>query len=211
MPESTSFNEPRLRLSKIYTKGGDEGKTGLVNGRRVPKHHPRIEAYGTLDELNSQLGMASSSVRELEPQFPALAPLGKSILRVQHELFNLGSLLATDPDKLFPGQPRITDGDVAALENEIDRMNVELPKLPSFVLPGGSRLNAELHVCRTICRRAERLVCALAEEETVQPEVLRYLNRLSDALFVWSRWASAKTGVPEVLWSPNQAGGVTGG
>lgn len=210
MSETSSFNEPRLRLSKIYTKGGDEGKTGLVNGRRVPKHHPRIEAYGTVDELNSQLGMAASSIRELEPRFPALAALGSAILRVQHGLFNLGSLLATDPDKLFPGQPRITDADIAVLEKEIDNMNADLPELPSFVLPGGSRLNAELHVCRTICRRAERLVCALAEEETVQPEVLRYLNRLSDALFVWSRWASVTTGVPEVLWAPNQAGGVTG-
>lgn len=210
MAETTSFNEPKLRLSKIYTKGGDEGKTSLVNGRRVPKHHPRIEAYGTVDELNSQLGMAASSVRELAEDFPALARLGTMILRVQHELFNLGSLLATDPDKLFPGQARITDADVAMLETEIDSMNEDLPELRSFVLPGGSRLNAELHVCRTICRRAERLIIALAQEEEVQPEVLRYLNRLSDALFVWSRWASTAMGVPEVLWDPNQAAGAAG-
>jgi len=201
----TTFNEPQLRLSKIYTKGGDEGKTSLVNGRRVPKNDPRIETYGTVDELNALLGVAACSTKELEREFPALEILSAIILRVQHELFNLGSLLATDPDQLFPGQPRITDADVAMLENEIDSMNEVLPELRSFVLPGGCRLNAELHICRTVCRRAERLVMALSQTEAVQPEVLRYLNRLSDALFVWSRWASHILSVPEVLWNPNEA------
>lgn len=204
----TTFNEPQLRLSKIYTKGGDEGKTSLVNGRRVPKNDPRIETYGTVDELNALLGVAACSTKELEREFPALEILSAIILRVQHELFNLGSLLATDPDQLFPGQPRITDADVAMLENEIDSMNEVLPELRSFVLPGGCRLNAELHICRTVCRRAERLVMALSQTEAVQPEVLRYLNRLSDALFVWSRWASHILSVPEVLWNPNEAAGA---
>lgn len=210
MPETKPFNEPQLRLSKIYTKSGDEGMTSLVNGRRVAKNHARIEAYGTVDELNAHLGLAAASITELRAEFPALDHLGAILLRVQHELFNLGSLLATDPAQLHPKQPRITAADVQQLETEIDAMNEELPELRSFVLPGGARLNAELHVCRTVCRRAERLCNALAQSEEVQPEVLHYLNRLSDALFVWSRWASKTLGVAEVLWNPNQAASAMG-
>jgi cob(I)alamin adenosyltransferase len=210
MSDTKPFNEPQLRLSKIYTKSGDEGMTSLVNGRRVAKNHARIEAYGTVDELNANLGQAAASIAELRAEFPALEPLGAILLRVQHELFNLGSLLATDPAQLHPKQPRITDTDVQQLETEIDAMNEELPELRSFVLPGGARLNAELHVCRTVCRRAERLCNGLAQTEEVQPEVLHYLNRLSDALFVWSRWASKTLGVAEVLWNPNQAASAVG-
>lgn len=210
MAESKTFNEPRLRLSKIYTKSGDEGMTSLVNGRRVAKNHARIETYGTVDELNATLGLVTASIAELEAGTPRLKRLGDIILRVQHELFNLGSLLATDPVHLHPKQPRVTPADVAMLEKEIDSMNEELPELSSFVLPGGTRLNAELHVCRTVCRRAERLCYALAQHEEVQPEVLHYLNRLSDALFVWSRWASNVLGVPEVLWDPNRSAGASG-
>ncbi|MDZ7639795.1 MAG: cob(I)yrinic acid a,c-diamide adenosyltransferase [Bryobacterales bacterium] len=210
MSESNTFNEPQLRLSKIYTRSGDEGMTSLVNGRRVAKNHARIEAYGTVDELNSHLGLAMASIDDLADAAPGLARLSAIILRVQHELFNLGSLLATDPAQLHPKQPRITPADVAKLESEIDAMNEELPELSSFVLPGGARLNAELHVCRTVCRRAERLSNALAQHEEVQPEVLHYLNRLSDALFVFSRWASKALDVPEVLWNPNRAAGASG-
>ena len=208
MSESNTFNEPSLTLSKIYTKGGDEGMTSLVNGRRVAKNHPRIESYGTVDELNANLGLVASSLQQLTSAHPELERLARTVLRVQHELFNLGSLLATDPSMVHAKQPRITEGDVSALEAEMDSMNAELPELSSFVLPGGSRLNADLHVCRTICRRAERLTNSLAQSEEVQAEVLRYLNRLSDALFVWSRWVNKAIGVPEVLWDPNQAAGV---
>lgn len=125
--------------------------------------------------------------------------------RVQHELFNLGSILATLPEDVHPNQARITDAESEQLEREIDRMNEGLPKLRSFVLPGGSRLNAELHICRTVCRRAERICVSLAEAAAVDEAILKYLNRLSDALFVWSRWASHQTGVEETLWEPNQA------
>ena len=208
MAEHKTFNEPRLRISKIYTKSGDRGMTSLVNGRRVAKNHARIETYGTVDELNATLGLVAASISELQTETPELDPLGKIILRVQHELFNLGSLLATDPAHLHPKQPRVTPADVAMLEQEIDAMNEELPELTSFVLPGGSRLNAELHVSRTVCRRAERLCFALTEHEEVPPEVLHYLNRLSDALFVWSRWASKALGIPEVLWNPNSSAGA---
>ena len=124
---------------------------------------------------------------------------------MQHELFNLGSILATLPEDVHPKQARVTEAEVARLEAEMDGMNRDLPPLRSFVLPGGSRLNAELHVCRTVCRRAERDAVALARAESVPPEAVRYLNRLGDALFVWSRWASHATGAPETLWEPNQS------
>jgi cob(I)alamin adenosyltransferase len=136
---------------------------------------------------------------------PRLAELDAILRRVQHELFNVGSILATLPEDVHPRQPRVAGADVTQLENEIDRMNADLPALRSFVLPGGCRLNAELHVCRTVCRRAERICVALAREEKVDPEIVRYLNRLGDALFVWSRWASHTLGVAEILWEPNRA------
>ena len=196
-----TYNEPRLALNRIYTKRGDAGETALVGGQRVPKDAIRIEAYGTVDELNAFLGLAGVSCSEEA----RLQPLREILLRVQHELFNLGSLLATLPEDVHPKQPRVTDAEVEQLEREIDGMNEGLPALRSFVLPGGSRLNAELHVARTICRRAERLTISLAREEQVPAEAIRYLNRLSDALFVWSRWANHVLGLPEVLWEPNRA------
>ena len=133
---------------------------------------------------------------------PALAPI---LRRVQHELFNLGSILATQPEDVHPKQARVTEAEVRQLEIEIDRMNEDLAPLRSFVLPGGTRLNTELHACRTICRRAERLAVSLARDEPIPPETIQYLNRLSDAFFVWSRWVNHVLGVPEVLWEPNQA------
>ncbi len=125
--------------------------------------------------------------------------------RVQHELFNLGSILATQPEDVHPKQARITDAEIRQLETEIDRMNADLAPLRSFVLPGGTRLNTELHVCRTVCRRAERLAVGLAREEQIPPEIIQYLNRLSDAFFVWSRWVNHSLGVPEILWEPNKS------
>jgi cob(I)alamin adenosyltransferase len=120
-------------------------------------------------------------------------------------LFNLGSILATLPEDVHPKQARVTSREVDQLEREMDEMNADLAPLRSFVLPGGSRLNAELHICRTVCRRAERACVALSRVEEIPPETIRYLNRLSDALFVWSRWASHVTGAPETLWEPNQS------
>jgi cob(I)alamin adenosyltransferase len=197
----TTFNEPRIALNRIYTKRGDGGETGLVGGQRVPKDDLRIESYGTVDELNAFLGLAGVSA-EGDPRLAALAAI---LRRVHHELFNLGSILATKPEDVHPKQPRVTDAEVQQLEREIDSMNADLPKLRSFVLPGGSRINAELHVARTVCRRAERVVVALARREAVPAEAIRYLNRLGDALFVWSRWTSHVLDVPEILWEPNEA------
>jgi cob(I)alamin adenosyltransferase len=199
------YLEPKLELNKIYTKMGDAGETRLVGGTAVPKNHPRLDCYGTVDELNSFVGMAALTANGLSAREPRLQPLAKSLLRVQHELFNLGSILATPPEDVGPRQPRVTDADVAELEREMDSLNSELPALSSFVLPGGSRLNVELHACRTICRRAERLLVGLSHTEEAAPEALRYLNRLSDAFFVWSRWVNKLLGVEETLWSPNQA------
>jgi cob(I)alamin adenosyltransferase len=193
---SEPFDKPRLAINRVYTRQGDSGETALAGGQRVAKDSLRIEAYGTVDELNAFIGVARAGAPD---------ELASILLRVQHELFNLGSILATLPEDVHPKQARVTDAEVARLETEMDRMNEGLPPLRSFVLPGGSRLNAELHVCRTVCRRAERVCVALAREETVPEEAVRYLNRLSDALFVWSRWASRVEGVAETLWEPNRA------
>jgi cob(I)alamin adenosyltransferase len=196
-----TFDTPRLAINRVYTRQGDQGETALAGGQRVAKDGPRIEAYGTVDELNAFLGAA----RAIAATDPRVTDLASILLRVQHELFNLGSILATLPEDVHPKQARVTDAEVAQLEAEMDRMNEDLEPLRSFVLPGGSRLNAELHVCRTVCRRAERVCVSLARIEPVPPEVVRYLNRLSDALFVWSRWVSYITGSPETLWEPNQS------
>ena len=199
MPEK--FHEPRLALNRIYTRRGDQGQTSLVGGQRAPKNALRLECYGTVDELNSFIGLAEVTAAESL----ATSRLSGILRRFQHELFNLGSILATLPEDVGPQQPRVTSIEVAQLEREIDDANAELPPLRSFVLPGGSRLCAELHVCRTVCRRAERLVVALAQSEVVPEEAIQYLNRLSDALFVWSRWVNHVLGAQEVLWSPNEA------
>jgi cob(I)alamin adenosyltransferase len=205
------FDKPRIAVNRVYTRGGDGGETGLAGGQRLAKDAPRIESYGQVDELNAFVGLARATVEELAARQPAVAPLGPVLLRVQHELFNLGSTLATLPEDVHPRQARVTGAEVARLEAEMDVMNADLPPLRSFVLPGGGRLNAELHVCRTVCRRAERAVVALARVESVPPEAVRYLNRLSDALFVWSRWASRVTGAEETLWEPNQSASGLGG
>ena len=197
------FDQPRLAINRVYTRSGDAGETSLAGGQRVPKDSRRIQAYGTVDELNAFVGLA----RHTAATDPSGAALDGILLRVQHELFNLGSILATLPEDVHPRQARITGAEIAQLEAEMDQMNEGLPALRSFVLPGGSRLNAELHVCRTVCRRAERTVAALAREEAVPAEAVKYLNRLGDAFFVWSRWASQVSGVAETLWEPNRAAG----
>lgn len=202
---SVKFDDPRLAINRVYTRGGDRGETGLAGGQRVPKDAVRIEAYGTVDELNAFIGMARETAEELTASHPAMAELNAILKRVQHELFNAGSILATLAEDVHPRQARVTDAEIVQLETEIDRMNAGLPALRSFVLPGGCRLNAELHVCRTVCRRAERICVTLAREEAVDGAIVRYLNRLGDALFVWSRWVSHTLGVPEILWEPNRA------
>jgi cob(I)alamin adenosyltransferase len=193
------FSDPRLALNRIYTKAGDQGETHLAGAQRGPKDPPPIQCYGAVDELNAFAGMACVSAAESVPDLAAI------LRRVQHELFNLGSILATRPADVHPKQARITSAEIEQLEKEIDHMNAVLAPLRSFVLPGGSRLNTELHACRTICRRAERIAVSLAREEEIPAEAIQYLNRLSDAFFVWSRWVNHQLGVPEILWEPNKS------
>ncbi len=204
------FDEPRLAITRVYTKRGDAGETSLAGGQRRPKNDLRVEAYGVIDELNAFTGQALQTCIEHAKGAAALSELSAILLRVQHELFNAGSILATLPEDVHPHQARITSAETTRLEREIDRMNAGLPALRSFVLPGGSRLNAELHICRTVCRRAERVTVTLMQAEPVDQEIVRYLNRLSDAFFVWSRWANQILGAPEVLWEPNRASSQLG-
>ncbi|MCC6817820.1 MAG: cob(I)yrinic acid a,c-diamide adenosyltransferase [Bacteroidia bacterium] len=178
---------------KIYTKRGDKGETSLIGGQRVPKHHVRIESYGTIDELNSYIGILRSFVND---------SINKAILpEIQDRLFTVGSLLASAPgSKMIV--PDLHDEDVELLEKSIDSMNEELPELRSFVLPAGSLEVAQCHVARCICRRAERLIVHLNEIEAVEEIILQYINRLSDYLFVVSRYQAFKSNVPEVSWQP---------
>lgn len=199
------FSDPRLALNRIYTRTGDKGETALAGGQRVPKDSLRIECYGTVDELNAFVGAACITAE----QNALLAPLVPILIRVQHELFNLGSILATLPADVHPKQARITRAEIEQLEREMDSANAQLEPLRSFVLPGGLRINTDLHIARTICRRAERLCVSLARAEEVPAEAVQYLNRLSDALFVWSRWANKLASAPEVLWDPNRAASGT--
>lgn len=199
------FRQPQLAITKVYTRTGDQGKTSLVGGARRFKDDPQIECYGTVDELNALLGWALEAARGED----SLAELRGQLLRIQHVLFNLGSILASIPAEIGPQQPRVREEDIQSLEREIDALTPTLPVLRSFVLPGGSELNARLHVCRTVCRRAERLVvAAMRENEGLAGECwhmgLVFLNRLSDALFVWSRRVLVLQACPETLWQPNQ-------
>lgn len=176
---------------KIYTKTGDKGETSLFGGRRLSKNHLRIEAYGTVDELNAHIGL----VRDLvEP-----AGVGSLLFEVQNRLFVLGSSLACDPDSQ-PLVPDLKASDIQVLEQEIDRMEEGLPPLKHFILPGGHPTVSHCHIARCVCRRAERLCVALAQEEQVEPLILEYLNRLSDYLFVLSRHIGKQSGAEEVIW-----------
>ena len=194
--ESEGGRPSRIRINRVYTRSGDAGETALVGGHRVQKDAARIEAYGTVDELNATVGLC----RLHTAADKRLAALDVILRRVQNELFNLGSMLATRPEDLHPRQPVITAAHSAQLEQEIDHFNQHLPELRSFVLPGGGAAAAHLHLARTVCRRAERLAVTLVRDEPVSPEAVRYLNRLSDAFFVFSRWAVHAIGEPEVLW-----------
>jgi cob(I)alamin adenosyltransferase len=178
---------------KIYTKAGDGGNTSLFSGGRVPKKHLRVECYGTVDELNSVLGVA----RAHQPH----AQTDAWLERVQNQLFHLGADLATPLDAKADWVVRVDPTAITWLEETIDQMTAELPALKNFVLPGGSLAAAQIHVARTVCRRAERLAVALRDEEAIGEQVIPYLNRLSDFLFTLARWENMKMGIPEEKWS----------
>ena len=179
------------RLSKIYTKTGDDGSTGLGDGSRTPKDSPRVNAYGTVDELNSAIGMVLAQA-DLEQNFPA--SVRETLTQIQHDLFDLGGELC------IPGMAMIQDADVTRLETTLDGFNADLPMLKEFILPGGGMAAACCHLARTVCRRAERETVTLARTESVRPEAIRYLNRLSDLLFVLARVLARASGHGEVLW-----------
>lgn len=190
-------------LNKIYTRTGDAGLTALGSGERVPKNSARIAAYGTVDEVNAVIGVARLQVREAHP------PVDAMLARIQNDLFDLGADL-TMPERGETAQRsraplRVTDAQIKRLEDEIDTLNGELQPLRSFVLPGGSPAAAALHVARTVCRRAERAIVELAQlpDEPVSAPALKYINRLSDLLFVASRYVNAR-GADDVLWVPGQ-------
>jgi cob(I)alamin adenosyltransferase len=190
-----------VRLTRIYTRGGDKGDTSLGDGARVAKHDPRVAAYGTVDEANATIGLARLHLRNGEAAVDADAILG----RVQNDLFDLGADLCR-PESATPPDPpplRVTAGQVVRLEGEIDRLNADLAPLTSFVLPGGTPGAAYLHLARTVVRRAEREMTALARAEAVNPEAIRYINRLSDLLFVLARGLN-NGGAQDVLWEPGR-------
>lgn len=195
-----------IRINRVYTRGGDKGETSLVGGQRVAKDSVRIESYGTVDELNAILGLARVANRDASGTTAAAdrEELDAILHRIQHELFNLGSDLATLPADRPPTQPVIEPRHVAWLEATIDELNAGLPELKSFVLPGGGWVGAFLHQARTVCRRAERVVAALARSENIGDQCLVYLNRLSDLLFVLGRWAAKTRNEPETLWDPTK-------
>lgn len=182
------------RITRVYTKTGDDGTTGLGGGQRVPKDSLRIEAYGTVDELNSAIGAALAS--GLEPTVAA------ELRRVQNELFHLGSdLCVLEEDKVRMPVPRIEPTHAEALERVMDAMTEAVGPLTNFILPGGSPGAAHLHLARTICRRAERIAVALSRDEPIGPSVIVYLNRLSDALFVMARFENRFRGIPDTTWN----------
>lgn len=196
------------KLTRIYTRTGDEGMTGLVGGQRVKKNALRIETYGTVDELSSAIGIARSALADIrraraldEARAVDVAmQLDAWLAWTQDVLFNLGSDLATLPKDRREGMPRITDGDAGALERAIDHAQKNLEPLANFIHPGGSFAGAQLHFARTVARRLERILISLADDDEIDPAVRRYVNRLSDALFVWARWINHALGIPEHLW-----------
>ena len=178
---------------KIYTKTGDKGETSLIGGTRVPKFHPRIEAYGTIDELNSFIGLIRD--QDIDPHFKGV------LLEIQDRLFTAESLIAEDPDAGSKVKlPSLYDADITYLEQEIDSMNEVLPALKSFILPGGHPVVSYCHVARCVCRRAERYVIRLSQAQAVEPKVIQYLNRLADYLFVLARRLAKDLNADETIW-----------
>ena len=200
-----TLDASRITIDPIFTCRGDQGETSLVGGHRVAKDNARIEAYGVIDELNAFVGSARALAEETTDRNGRVWPLVPFLLRVQHELFNIGCILATRPEEVHPSQARVTLADVTRIEHEIDRINRDLPARRCFVLSGSGCLNGVLHQCRTICRRAERVTVSLARQEPIPPEAVQYLNRLADALFVWSRWVSHVCSEGESLWDPDDS------
>lgn len=198
------------KLTQIYTRTGDDGTTGLVGGQRVKKNALRIETYGTIDELSSIIGLARTALAQVQATRPVQDAARANSVAVrldawlawtQDVLFNVGSDLATLPQDRWEGMPLVAESDAGALERAIDLAQADLEPLANFIHPGGAYAGAFLHQARTVCRRAERLLTTLNDNDPVSPDLIRYINRLSDALFVWSRWINHALEAPEHLWN----------
>jgi len=189
-----------MRITKVYTRQGDAGETQLVGGKRVPKDDARVEAYGTVDELNSLLGAARAELRRSEIETDKLEQLDAQLAVIQSELFDLGTTLASPPEDRWEGMTAIRSEDVTRLEQQLDEMNEGIPALEEFILPGGGPCASLLHLARTVCRRAERRALAVVPGDQEAATALAYLNRLSDWLFVAARWHSQLASQPEAFW-----------
>ncbi len=192
--------KPNIRINKVYTRKGDSGKTNLIDKKNLLKSDLRVVCYGEVDELNSSLGFCISLLKK--SVLVEKTELFKSMKKIQNDLFNLGTVLAISDIKKLDQFPKVAKKDIAFLESEIDFYNDELEELKSFVLPSGTLAGSYFHVCRTVCRRVERVCVSLSEVDNVDKNVLKYLNRLSDLLFVLSRWANKQEGYSEDLWTP---------
>lgn len=192
-----------MRITKVYTRTGDAGKTRLAGGQPVWKDSLRVEAYGTIDELNAVVGVVRVMNADVQSGNSAADQLEEELRWVQNKLFDVGSILATAPGQTFKNMPQIAAQDVTRLEKLIDRCQKDLEPLKEFILPGGGKVSGFLHQARTVCRRAERLCVALSKVEPVDPSIIKFVNRLSDTLFVLARWVAKTQGEPEFLWERN--------
>lgn len=189
-----------MRITKVYTRTGDAGKTRLAGGQQVWKDSLRVEAYGTVDELNASVGVVRVVNAEMTDTQNHAVQLEDELRWIQNKLFDMGGILATAPGQTFKSMPQVTGKDVTRLEKLIDRCQADLTPLKEFILPGGGKVSGFLHQARTICRRAERLCVRLSRQEPVDPIIVKFINRLSDTLFVLARWAARIHGEPEFLW-----------
>jgi cob(I)alamin adenosyltransferase len=194
-----------MRITKVYTRTGDAGKTRLAGGQPVWKDSLRVEAYGTIDELNASVGVVRVINADMKEESQAAQQLEDELRWVQNKLFDVGSILATAPGQTFKNMPQVVAIDVTRLEKLIDRCQKDLAPLKEFILPGGGKVSGFLHQARTVCRRAERLCVTLSKTEPIDPTIIKFVNRLSDALFVLARWVAKTQGEPEFLWERDVA------
>jgi len=195
-----------MRITKVYTRTGDKGKTRLAGGQQVWKDSLRVEAYGTVDELNASVGVVRVMNADVMKKYEEAKRLEEELRWVQNKLFDIGSILATAPGQTFKNMPQVIGKDVTRLERLIDRCQEDLKPLKEFILPGGGKVSGFLHQARTVCRRAERLCVRLSREEQVDLTIVKFVNRLSDTLFVLARWVAKTQGEPEFLWERNIQG-----
>jgi cob(I)alamin adenosyltransferase len=189
-----------MRITKVYTRTGDAGQTRLAGGQQVWKDSLRVEAYGAVDELNACLGVVHAAIADLPQTDAHTQRLSSELLWMQHKLFDAGGILATTAGQTFAHMPTITQEDITRLEHLMDECQTQLSPLKEFILPGGGKVSSLLHFARTVCRRAERVCVRLTREEVVDPHIVQFINRLSDALFVLARWVAKTQNDPEVLW-----------